>query len=136
MNKTSDKQYFVDALADQDGFLACLRLMPNNINTCKLIEETLKRAGYQFVITLPGYQEQQRAKHITNRNNRARRMYIAIWSDHTYDYSTVDASILAYSNSDYTFPCAYLTSRDAKEATLQAIEALKQHTEQYKEEEQ
>lgn len=36
MNKTPTKQYFADALADQDGFLTCLRLMPNNVDTCKL----------------------------------------------------------------------------------------------------
>lgn len=133
MNKASDKQYFVDVLADQQGFMHFLRLMPNNINTCKLIEETLAENGYEYVVNIPGYKKQQRAKYITNRNNRTKRMYIVVWNDCTYDYATLNAGVLNIPCFYDIFPCTYVTSRDAKEATLQAIEALKQHTEQYKE---
>lgn len=133
MNKAPTKQYFADALADQQGFMRFLRLMPNNINTCKLIEHTLTENGYEYVVNIPGYKKQQRAKYITNRNNRTRRMYIVVWNDHTYDYAAVGANILNIPCFYDTFPCTYVTSRNAEEATLQAIEVLKQHTEQYKE---
>lgn len=132
MNKAPTKQYFVDALADQNDFLVCLRLMPNNIDTCKLIEDTLENNGYEFCCV----SKARRAKYITNRNNRARRMYIVIWSDHTYDYYDIIADMLGTEHFNQHFPCTYVTSRNAVEATLQAIEALKQRTEQYKEEEQ
>lgn len=136
MTKTPTKQYFADALADQQGFMRFLRLMPNNINTCKLIEETLAENGYEYIVNIPGYKKQQRAKYITNRNNRTKRMYIVVWNDCTYDYATLNASVLNIPCFYDIFPCTYVTSRNAEEATLQVIEALKQHTEQYKEEEQ
>ena len=129
MNKTPTEQYFADALADQQGFLCCLRLMPNNINTCKLIEETLEDNGYEYYEPTKA----RRAKYITNRNNRTRRMYIVIWSDHTYDYCDVGASILDIEHFNLHFHYAYVTSRNAKKATLQVIKAFKQHNEQYKE---
>lgn len=129
MNKTSTKQYFIDALADQDGFITCLRLMPNNIDTCKLIEQTLEDNDYKYYDPTKAH----RAKYITNRNNRTRRMYIVIWNDLTYDYCDIAANMLDIEHFNRRFPCTYVTSRNAEEATLQAIEALKQHTEQYKE---
>lgn len=125
MNKTPDKQYFVDSIAEQQGYPKCLRLMPNNIDTCKLIEETLEDNGYEYCYS----SKERRAKYITNRNNRARRMYIVIWSDHTYDYYDVDACWLHSEEFNKYFPCTYITYRNAKEATLQAIEAFKQHKE-------
>lgn len=129
MNKVPTEQYFVDALADQDGILRCLRLMPNNINTCKLIEQTLEDNGYEYYDPTKA----RRAKYITNRNNRTRRMYIVIWSDRTYDYYGIAANVQDIEHFNQHFPCTYVTSRNAKEATLQAIEALNQRTEQYKE---
>lgn len=129
MGKEPDKQYFIDALADQNNFPKCLRLMPNNINTCKLIEETLEDNGYEYYEPTKA----RRANYITNRNNRTRRMYIVIWSDQTYDYYDVAANLLDIEHFNRHFPCVYVTSRNAVEATLQAIEALKQHNEQYKE---
>lgn len=126
MNKTPDKQYFVDALAEQNSYPKCLRLMPNNIDTCKLIEETLEDNGYEY------YDDTKacRAKYITNRNNRTRRMYIVIWSDRTYGYYNVDANWLQTEQFKQHFPCTYVTYRNAKEATLQALEAFKQHKEE------
>ena len=126
MNKTPDKQYFVDALAEQNGYPKCLRLMPNNIDTCKLIEETLEDYGYEYYDDTKA----RRAKYITNRNNRVRRMYIVIWSDRTYDYYNVDANWLHSEQFNQYFPGAYVTYRNAKEATLQALEAFKQHEEE------
>ena len=125
MNKTPDKQYFVDSLAEQNGYPKCLRLMPNNINTCKLIEDTLEDYGYEYYDDTKVH----RAKYITNRNNRVRRMYIVIWSDRTYDYYNVDANWLQTEQFKQHFPCTYVTYRNAKEATLQAFEAFKQHEE-------
>lgn len=127
MRKEPDKQYFADALADQQGFMRFLRLMPNNINACKLIEETLEDNGYEYYDPTKA----RRAKYITNRNNRTRRMYIVIWSDHTYDYYDIAANVLDIEHFNLHFPCTYVTSRNAEEATLQAIEALKQHNGQY-----
>lgn len=124
MNKRPDKQYFVDALAEQQGYPKCLHLMPNNIDSCKLIEETLEDYGYECCTT-----ESRRAKYITNRNNRVRRMYIVIWSDYTYDYYNVDANWLQTEQFKQYFPGAYVTYRNAKEVTLQALEAFKQHKE-------
>ena len=124
MNKTPDKQYFIDALAEQQGYPKCLRLMPNNIDTCKLIEETLEDYGYEYCYY--DTTKERRAKYITNRNNRARRMYIVIWSDYTYDYYNVDANWLQTEQFNQYFPGAYVTRRNAKEATLQALEAFKQ----------
>lgn len=132
MNKTPNKQYFADAIADQRGFMRFLRLMPNNLNTCKLIEKTLAEDGYEYVVNIPDY-KQQRAKYITNRNNRTKRMYIVVWNDHTYDYATLNAGTLNIPCFYDIFSCTYVTSRNAIEATLQAIEALKQHNKQYKE---
>jgi hypothetical protein len=129
MRKELDKQYFADAIADQQGFLRCLRLMPNNINTCKLIERTLEDNDYEYYDPTKA----RRAKYITNRNNRTRRMYIVIWSDHTYDYYDVAANVLDIEHFNRHFPYAYVTSRNAVEATLQVIKAFKQHNEQYKE---
>lgn len=126
MNKTPDRQYFVDSLAEQNGYPKCLRLMPNNIDTCKLIEETLEDYGYEYYEPT----KELRAKYITNRNNRVRRMYIVIWSDRTYDYYSVDANWLHTEQFNQHFPCAYVTRRNAKEATLQALEAFKQHKEE------
>lgn len=133
MNKAPDKQYFADAIADQQGFMRFLRLMPNNINTCKLIEHTLIENGYEYVVNILGYKKQQRAKYITNRNNRTKRMYIVVWNDCTYDYATLNADTLNISCFYDIFPCTYVTSRNAVKATLQVVEALKQHNEQYKE---
>lgn len=127
MNKTPDRQYFVDALAEQQGYPKCLRLMPNNIDTCKLIEETLEDYGYEYCYY--DTTKERRAKYITNRNNRVRRMYIVIWSDRAYDYYNVDANWLQTEQFNQHFPCAYVTRRNAKEATLQALEAFKQHME-------
>lgn len=127
MNKAPTKQYFADALADQQSILKCLRLMPNNINTCKLIEQTLEDNDYEYYDSTKA----RRTKYITNRNNRVRRMYIVIWSDLTYDYYDIAANVLDIEHSNQHFPCTYVTSRNAEEATLQAIEALKQHNEQY-----
>lgn len=126
MNKTPDRQYFVDSLAEQQGYPKCLRLMPNNIDTCKLIEETLEDYGYEYYEPT----KERRAKYITNRNNRVRRMYIVIWSDRTYDYYNVDANWLQTEQFNQYFPCTYVTRRNAKEATLQALEAFKQHKEE------
>ena len=126
MNKTPDKQYFVDSLAKQQDYLKCLRLMPNNIDTCKLIEETLEDYGYEYYEPT----KERRAKYITNRNNRVKRMYIIIWSDHTYDYYNVDANLIQIEQFNQYFPGAYVTRRNAKEATLQALEAFKQHKEE------
>lgn len=103
--------------------------MPNNINTCKFIEQTLEDNDYEYYDSTKA----RRAKYITNRNNRTRRMYIIIWSDLTYDYYDIAANVLDIEHFNRHFPCTYVTSRNAKEATLQAIEALRQHTEQYKE---
>ena len=128
MNKTPDKQYFVDALAEQQDCPKRLRLIPNNIDTCKLIEETLEDYGYEYYEPT----KERRAKYITNRNNRAKRMYILIWSDCTYNYYNVNANCLQIEQFNKHFPCTYVTRRNAKEATLQALEAFKQ----YKEEEQ
>ena len=128
MNKTPDKQYFVDALAEQQDYPKRLRLIPNNIDTCKLIEETLEDYGYEYYEPT----KERRAKYITNRNNRAKRMYILIWSDCTYNYYNVNANCLQIEQFNKHFPCTYVTRRNAKEATLQALEAFKQ----YKEEEQ
>lgn len=128
MNKTPDKQYFVDSLAKQQGYLKCLHLMPNNIHTCKLIEETLEDNDYEYYEPT----KERRTKYITNRNNRVRRMYIVIWNDLTYDYYNVGANWLQIEQFNQHFPGAYVTSRNAKQATLQALEAFKQ----YKEEEQ
>lgn len=125
MNKTPDKQYFVDAVAEQKDYpLKRLRLMPTNINTCKLIEETLENNGYVCCAT-----ESRRVKYIANRNNRVRRMYIVIWSDHTYNYYAVAANVLHIEQFNKHFHCAYVTYHNAKEATLQALEAFKQHKE-------
>ena len=126
MNKAPTKQYFVDALAEQQGYPKCLRLMPNNIDTCKLIEETLEDYGYEYYEPT----KERRAKYITNRNNRVRRMYIVIWSDYTYDYYNVYANWLQTEQFNQYFPGAYVTRRNAKEATLQALEAFKQHKEE------
>lgn len=131
MRKEPDKQYFADAIADQQGFMRFLRLMPNNINTCKLIEHTLAENGYEYVVNIPSYKKQQRAKYITNRNNRTKRMYIVVWNDRTYDYANLNADTLNIPCFYDIFPCTYVTSRNAVEATLQAIEALKQHNGQY-----
>ena len=128
MNKTPDKQYFVDALAEQQDYPKRLRLIPNNIDTCKLIEETLEDYGYEYYEPT----KERRAKYITNRNNRAKRMYILIWSDCTYNYYNVNANCLQIEQFNKHFPCTYVTRRNAKEATLQALEAFKQ----YKEDEQ
>ena len=57
-------------------------------------------------------------------------MYIVIWSDYTYDYYNVDANWLQTEQFNQYFPGAYVTRRNAKEATLQAIEAFKQHKEE------
>ena len=129
MNKTPTEQYFADVLADQQGFLRCLRLMPNNINTCKLIEHTLAENGYEYYDSTKA----RRAKYITNRNNRTKRMYIVVWNDRTYDYATLNAGTLNIPCFYDIFPCTYVISRNAVEATLQAIEALKQHNKQCKE---
>lgn len=128
MNKRPDKQYFVDALAEQQGYPKCLRLMPNNIDTCKLIEDTLEDYGYEYCYY--DTTKTRRAKYITNRNNRVRRMYIVVWSDRTYDYYNVDANWLQTEQFNQYFPGAYVTRRNAKEATLQALEAFKQHKEE------
>ena len=128
MRKTPDKQYFVDALAEQQGYPKCLRLMPNNIDTCKLIEETLENYGYEYCYY--DTTKTRRAKYITNRNNRVRRMYIVVWSDRTYDYYNVDANWLQTEQFNQYFPGAYVTRRNAKKATLQALEAFKQHKEE------
>nr|DAF41245.1 MAG TPA: hypothetical protein [Caudoviricetes sp.] len=133
MNKTPTKQYFADALADQQGVIRFLRLMPNNINTCKLIEHTLTENGYEYVVNIPGYKKQQQAKYITNRNIRTKRMYIVVWNDCTYDYATINAGALNIPCFYNIFPCTYVTSRNVVEATLQAIEVLKHHNEQCKE---
>lgn len=129
MNKTPTEQYFADALADQNDFMRFLRLMPDNINTCKLIEHTLEDNGYEYYDPTKAC----RAKYITNRNNRTRRMYIVIWSDQTYDYYDIAANCLYVEHFNRHFPCTYVTSRNAVKATLQVVEALKQHNEQYKE---
>ena len=128
MRKTPDKQYFVDALAEQQGYPKCLRLMPNNIDTCKLIEETLEDYDYEYCYY--DTTKTRRAKYITNRNNRVRRMYIVVWSDRTYDYYNVDANWLQTEQFNQYFPGAYVTRRNAKKATLQALEAFKQHKEE------
>ena len=57
-------------------------------------------------------------------------MYIVVWSDRTYDYYNVDANWLQIEQFNQYFPGAYVTRRNAKEATLQALEAFKQHKEE------
>lgn len=132
MNKALTKQYFTSVVANQDGILHFIRMMPNNITTCKLIEQTLEDNGYEYIVGSPSYKEKRRAEYITNRNDRARRMYIVIWSDCAYDYNAIDMDMLANPYSDFTFPCTYLTSRNAKKATLQVIEVLNRFEEEHR----
>lgn len=130
MNKTPTKQYFEEVLANQqEGYSKFIRLMPNNINTCKLIEQTLEDNGYRYIINSPSWKEQDRDKYITNRNNRTKLIYVIVWSDYMFNYNNIHATLI---NNEYFaqgWSCTYVTSRNVKEATLQVIEALKQYKE-------